>query len=443
MKKRAIGCCLLLVFVILPFRINAGEQPVPVSTSGSDSGEVLTLDQCLKLGHQNSRQLEVAAQNVAIANEGLKQAYGGFLPTLNYSLSSTNPPSTGSDPYNGALSVNVYLYNGGKLTTGLKLAQLKLDAALEDQRKAKQQLTYTIKSVYYKLWLAQQMLIVAQSSYDNMGQHYEHVKKANQFGLATKYELLRARIQWEKLKPPVMKAQHDIDTAKLNLVNCVGLHRNRPFRVEMDMAGVRLLKAGTYRLPVLLEEAYKNRPEMHQAETSVQMAGCNVNMALAGYKPTVTLSQKYSGGGPDLQPWAWDKSLNLSVNLNGALFDGFVTQGKVAAAKDSLKIAEVSQLSIRDQIEVEVALALQNFEEAIEATNFNQSNIDFAKESLRLTQNHYNAGMATTLDLVDAQLNLDTTLTGYYQGISSYLTALAQLDLVLGKDMDEKLLNGK
>ncbi len=443
MRKRAIGWFLLLVLISLPFRIWADQRPAPVSTSGANNSpvpeEALTLDQCLKLGYQNSRQLEVAAQNVAIAEEGLRQAYGGYLPTLNYSVSDTNPPSSGGSSWNGSLSLNVYLYNGGKITTSVKLAQLKLDSALEDQRKAKQRVVYNIKTAFYNLWLAQQMLIVAQSSYDNMGRHYEHLNKANRMGMATKFDLLKARIQWEKLKPPVMKAEHAVDLAKLNLANCVGLERTRPIKAELDISQLQILKSDALNLSVLLEETYKNRPEMHQAEKQVQIADCNVKLAEAGYKPTVTLSPKYSGSGPDFQPGNWDKTLNLTANLSGVLFDGMITARKVAAAQDSLKIAKINQTDQRDQIGVEVEAAFRDFKEAVETINFNQANIDFAKESVRVTGSHYNAGMATTLDIADAQLNLDTTLNGYYQGVASYLTALAQLELVRGKDVDEKV----
>jgi outer membrane protein TolC len=447
MRKRAIGWFLLLVLISLPFRLWADQESAPVSKSGVNNGsapeEAFTLDQCLKLGYQNSRQLEVAAQNVAIAEEGLRQAYGGYLPTLNYSVSDTNPPSSDGNPWNGSLSLNVYLYNGGKITTGVKLARLKLDSALEERRKAKQQAVYNIKTAFYNLWLAQQMLIVAQSSYNNMGTHYEHVSKANRMGMATKFDLLKARIQWEKLKPPIMKAEHDVDLAKLNLANCVGLNRTRPMKAELDIAQLQILKRNALSLPVLLEEAYKNRPETHQADQQVQIADCNVKLAEAGYKPTVTLSPKYSGSGSDFQPWNWDQTLNLSANLSGVLFDGLTTARKVAAAQDSLKISQINQTGLRDQIGVEVETAFQDFEEAIDITNFNQAHIDFAKESVRVTQSHYDAGMATTLDIADAQLNLDTTLNGYYQGVSSYLTALAKLDLARGKDVDEIVYNTK
>ena len=51
-----------------------------------------------------------------------------------------------------------------------------------------------------------------------------------------------------------------------------------------------------------------------------------------------------------------------------------------------------------------------------------------------MTQIRANNDMATTVDIMDAQLALDQSLTGYYQGIVSYLTAEAKLDLVMGRD---------
>lgn len=41
---------------------------------------------------------------------------------------------------------------------------------------------------------------------------------------------------------------------------------------------------------------------------------------------------------------------------------------------------------------------------------------------------------ATAMDVRDSQLVLDQALDGYYRGIAAYLTALAKMDLAVGKD---------
>lgn len=55
-----------------------------------------------------------------------------------------------------------------------------------------------------------------------------------------------------------------------------------------------------------------------------------------------------------------------------------------------------------------------------------------------MTEIRVDNGMATTMDIMDAQLALDQVITWYYQGIVSYLTAEVKLDLVMGKDSSSK-----
>ena len=50
-----------------------------------------------------------------------------------------------------------------------------------------------------------------------------------------------------------------------------------------------------------------------------------------------------------------------------------------------------------------------------------------------MTEIRVDNGMATTMDIMDAQLALDQALTGYYQGVVSYLTADAKVDLVMAR----------
>jgi hypothetical protein len=48
----------------------------------------------------------------------------------------------------------------------------------------------------------------------------------------------------------------------------------------------------------------------------------------------------------------------------------------------------------------------------------------------------FEARMATTMNVRDSQLALDQALNRYYQGIMAYLTALAKLDLAVGKEIE-------
>jgi outer membrane protein len=51
-----------------------------------------------------------------------------------------------------------------------------------------------------------------------------------------------------------------------------------------------------------------------------------------------------------------------------------------------------------------------------------------AQETLKLTQVRFDAGMATTMDIMDSQLALDQATNGYYKGSAAYRIAQARLE---------------
>ena len=429
--------------------------------------ETITLDKCLDLALQNSKQLQQTAESVRIAQAGVQEASSGFWPTVGYKYSYVDEviaPSMSipgltqqqaqtlqplfplfSDMedmmeglgYSGYLSVTQPLYTGGKLTNTLKLAQLNLNSALEDQRKAKQQLCYNVKEAYYSFWLTEKMLEVAQDSENNFGLHYQRVTNLYKAGTASAFDLLYAKVQWENQKPQVIKAKNGLALARLNLATIIGLEQNLNFQVEYDPSNLKFPETIDIIQPAILDEAYQRRPEMHQINQLKEIDQVNVELAKAGYKPTISLSCDYSViAGSQITLGDGYKVLTLGADISGLIFDGFATKARISKAKENINLTQTKEDSLKDQIRLETEQALQNLEDSLETTRANQANIELAQESLKQTQIRFMAGVATTTDITDSQLALEQTLNGYYQGISSYLTGLAKLDLIAGRDMN-------
>jgi outer membrane protein TolC len=440
--------------MIFPFVAFAADAP-----ASQPQLEVLTLDKCLDLAYQNSQSIKQANLNVEKATAAVHQAEGGFWPALNYQLGYSklsDPIDLGWQPmgtvtngqynsgswidakgtdygYNGSISLTQPLYTGGKLTDGLKLAKLQLTMVKEDQRKAKQNLILNVKSDYYQVWLAEQKLKVAQSSYDNMGKHYQQVQNFYKVGTSSKFDLLQAEVKWKALKPPVIQAENDAAIAKLNMAIVLGIDKDRQFTVNSDLDQLQLPEEVALQYQEVLQQAYQNRPEMRQSQDAIELTKISLHLVEAGYKPVVALTGQYLRKGTDLS-MDQSKTWTLTLGISGMLFDGFTTKAKVDSAKDDVQLASSRQSSQRDTIRSDVEQAIQALKATLETTRYNQANIDLNKESLRLTQARFAAGMSTTLDVSDAENNLDQALNGYYLGMTNYLTALAKFDMVVGKD---------
>jgi outer membrane protein len=413
----------------------AAETPTPATAQ-----QTLSLEKCLELAYTNNQQLKSATQSVVVAQANVKKAEGGFLPTLDYQVAySKSDEKIASVSYQddqmftGGLSASYPLYTGGKLQNTLKIAQLQLDIAREKERNAKQNLTYNVKSAYNQLWLVEEQLLVANTSYENMARHAERIEKLYAVGNTSKFELLRAQVNRDNQKPAVIKSQNGVELAKLNLATLIGLSKDTQFDIAFIPDHVKLPENPTTNSNTALTAAYANRSELKQLQLSTQLTDVQVNMAEAYRKPDVALTGSYEGAGTELSPGSWNKAVTLTLGVKGNFFDG-TNKPQVSAAKGELELQKIQEQSLKDSIRQEVEQVLQTIKENVETAKSTQASIGLAKESLRLTEVRFQAGMATTMDVMDAQLALDQASTGYYSSLAAYLTALDQLALVTGQN---------
>lgn len=436
MNGKKVLCCvaLLLVFVSLPALAVEQQQ-------ASTMPEVLSLQQCLDLAMQNNKQIQEAKKQVEIAEKAVEEARAGFWPTVQYQAvrdwSDLPQYQVGSSyaktDFKFGVNASLPLYTGGILEKNVKLAELQLDVAKEELRKAVQSLTYTVKQAYYNLWLAEQVLRVQQSSYDNMDRHYHQVQIRYRNEVVSKLELLRAEVQRDSLKPKVISAKNQVALAKLQLATLIDYPKDHQFTIDFKPDGLPVPESVALTLSNVLEEAYQNRPEMRQIKLQSESYSILKTMEQAALKPNVALSAGYAGVNKDIALDDWTAAWNLTLSVGGKIYDRKI-QAKIDQAKGKEDLTAVRESGLRDQIRLEAEQSLQNLEISLENIKVNQSTISLAKESLRMTQIRVNNGMATTMDLMDDQLALDQALIGYYQGIVSYSIAEAKLQSVIGKD---------
>lgn len=453
MKQNRILVGLILVsFLVFSFSTLAAEENNEPASNG------LTLEKALEIAYQNSKNIQNAELKVSAARKKLNEAIGSLLPNLSYGFTGVKseddqelqfydsttetvisiPVPNSDEVYSGKLSLTQPIYTGGALTGNLGIAKLTWEMSKEDLRKAKQELTFQVKEAYYGLWFAEQALQVAQSSYENLGKHYQRVKRLYDVGSVSKYELLQAQVRWESLKPTIIKAENGVKLARLSLANLIDIPVDEVVIINDLTQKLVLPEKINLELTKLLEEAYQKRPDVINMTYAKEQAKLQTKMARAGYKPNLALSYDYSGNGLEFEPGDWEKKWNLTLSLTGVLFDGFATASKVSAAKDNQKIVQNQEALLNDAVRIEVEKGLLELQESLESIRANQSQSNLSQEKLRMTQARFDAGMATTIDISDSQLDLDTALNGYYESIKNYLTALAKLDVTLGRDPQSK-----
>jgi NodT family efflux transporter outer membrane factor (OMF) lipoprotein len=178
----------------------------------------------------------------------------------------------------------------------------------------------------------------------------------------------------------------------------------------------------------------ERRPDIAVAERQVMAANAEIGVAETAYFPDLTLSASGGYRGSNLADWISMPNRFWSIGPQFAmtLFDAGLRRSKVeqAEARYDQQVARYRQTTLQAIGEVEDALVQLNV--LAEEIVVQREALAASQDTLRLTENQYQAGMVDYLAVTNAQtiaLNSQRTLLNL---LGTQLTASVQLISALG-----------
>ena len=235
------------------------------------------------------------------------------------------------------------------------------------------------KSLYYNVLVAEQTIVINKL---NLSKAEEQLRVANlkfNNGSATKAEVLNAEMAVQKDKTELDSAVDDYSIAKLNLLNKLEL----PFDTEFILTDTNLTYVPTEEINLVeaIEKAKAERPEILKAENNLEL-------------------QK------------------IETHAYTAYYTSNLRQHK--AAKEKLKDAELNVPQAYKDVELDVRKSYLNLIKAERALINMEKTLELAKEAARINQLLYDNGMATMLNVLEANTGMYQAEIGYYQLLAAY-----------------------
>lgn len=161
--------------------------------------------------------------------------------------------------------------------------------------------------------------------------------------------------------------------------------------------------------PGLPSELLEKRPDIRAAEQQLLSANANIGAARAAFFPRISLSTSVGKVSTDLDNllsggtgWTFAPQLVLP------LFNAGANQANLDAAKVSRDIAVATYEKAIQTAFREVADALAGRGTLVDQYNATQAQVDAAAATFKLSELRYSNGVASYLDLLDAQRSLFT-----------------------------------
>ena len=130
----------------------------------------------------------------------------------------------------------------------------------------------------------------------------------------------------------------------------------------------------------------------------------------------------------------WFPTSTLGLQLTIPLFQGGAKHYKSKQLKIQREELDLQQENLKRSLQLQTISQMNNIKNALKKIESNKESLRQAEKGLSISQKMYEVGMATFLDLNNADLNYRNAGLAYNQSIYDFLSSKADLEKLLGKE---------
>jgi cobalt-zinc-cadmium efflux system outer membrane protein len=420
--------------VVLPPQLSLAQSIAILRTKG--------LDLLIAEAQVHSAEGDVGIAS-AVPNPVIGLSYGRV---FTYDPSNINGGCSGAFCDNNAYGANVSEQAAiedslsGKRNLRLKVANAALKAAKLSRDDALRNLEFQAKSAYLQFAQAQRALTFSKQVQATNVRTLELFQARLRSGAINEGEL--ARVQTQKLEADqgVDEAAEAVNQARFALAFLLGARGPVPeFTVDDTVLDYSIPASLADASPnKLLRDALMHRPDLLSLGYQRVSAEAAIALAKRLRFPDITLGASYAqtgiggaGTNAPLQP----PTLTFSVSAPIPLF--YQQQGEIRKAEANYETQALSHAKTTAQVVSDVSSAVSAYQTSRALVERMEKGglLSSAKTARDITRTQYERGAGTLMDLLDAQRTYIATNVEYFQDLTSYWTAVAQLEQAVGMEL--------
>ena len=410
----------------------------------------LTIEESIKIGLANSSLIKISESNLRSSDAKITEATSKMFPKLSLSAGYTymnlnDPKEIGLGPvgmevinpfylYGMQLSIQQPLFTGFQISSSRSAAENSYEAMNFEHQKNINNKALEIYSAFWNFFKAQKQYELTQEYLTSLKDNLKQTKDFLDNGLVTMNDYLKIKVQVSNAEVSLIDAKNNMEIARASFNKSLGIPLSEPTEINANYSS---LQQQTYEYQDLLNEALNNRNELKSLEYNIKAGEDRVTAANSGWWPKLYASgnfflynanaETFSIDNEKLQAWF------VGLSLNWDLWDWGYTSSQSAQAEESALQSEESLNLLREQIELETYNAYLNLNSQKEKINVSQLAVESAEENLRLTQQKYDYNLATSNDLIDAEVGVLDAKTKLAFSNADYELAKVKLEVTIGQ----------
>lgn len=431
----------VLMFMIAVVAINA------------NAAEITTLKQSVAYAVAHNRLLAADGSSVEQARAGQDIATGYFMPRVDLSTGVVRTDAPGDyfgmrlnqqkitaadfrpaflnnpgyiNNYQTRLNVSMPIYQGGALWAGKKQADHQAESAVLSHDYMQQQVIYQTIAAYVQTRAAYAAIHAMQTAVGAAEKRYQDTQALQKRGVLLTSDVMDAHVHLLRSRLQLKQANNAYAQANEVLQRVLGLASGTTLNINEEPH----LSADDWTQEQAVAQAMLLRPDLKALQEAYQASQAEVDASRAAFLPRVDLvaGQEWNAGTPSLKNR--NSMIGATVSMN--LFAGGADRAKTRVSRAKQVALELKLADHKQQIHNEVSHAWRMLDESRARQSSEGEALKQSEESLRIKSLRYEQGLSKTSDLLDAQVQVDTTRLSSIRAKYDVTIAQAALQLAVG-----------
>lgn len=386
--------------------------------------KTLGLQEAIDLGIKSSKQLKISQAKIDEATAALQEAIDKKWPNATASasylrLNSANIDLRSSSNNNGGPKVNQALYGivnlsmpiyaGGRIRYGIRSAELLKKAIELDAEMNKEEIIQNTIEAFANLFKAGSQVRLIKENLASARQRVKDLSNMEKNGLLARNDLLKAELQASTVELNLLDAENNLDMANLNMDLMLGIPADT--RLSLDTAGIE--KAYDTRvMNDFVQAAFKNRKDKAATELRKRSAENGLLSVKAEKLPSLQLTGGYIAADiPNVITIT--NAVNIGVGLSYNIASLWKNKAKVKQAESRVQQIQYNEELLDDRIRLQVSRDYLTVISNRKKVEVYAKALEQAIENERIVKNKFTNNLATTQELLDADVALLQTKLSY------------------------------
>ena len=291
----------------------------------------------------------------------------------------------------------------------------------------------SVRKAFYGVLLAGEVKSLMHANLKNAEDNLHNVQTLSKQGLVSDYDLLRASVGFENLKPEVIRADNNYSLALDGLRAAMGVGISEQIEIDGTLSYTRYPED---RVATALDQVKERNANIKALQLQVEVNQAFVNVERSSYLPTLAafgnLQYQAARNQFTISTGDFFRSSQVGLSLTYNIFQGFQTDARVDQAKVEVRKSEEQLANLETNLRTATHSLVLQLKQAQQRIDAQGKTIEQAQRGYTIATTRFLNGSGTQLEVNDAQLALTQAKVNRIQAIYDYLVASADLDQTLG-----------